>query len=164
MTQKEFTDRLTAYMMSNRQQLFCYACYRVGCAEDAEDIMQSVYLHMLEHFDPDKPVDNMAAYVYRSLANSCSSHCDAQRFVSLDSSEEMEDLCETPSDNFDDEYNRIDRILSILPEDCREVIRLKLHASLPFDDIAATLGISPSAAKRRYYYGLETLRSKLKIR
>lgn len=163
MIQKEFTNRLTAYMMSNRQQLFCYACYRVGCAAEAEDILQNVYLRMLECFDSDKPLNNMAAYVYRSLANACATRCCAQRFVPLDSSE-VEALYETPPDNFDDEYIRIERLLSILPEDCREVIRLKLHASLPFDDIAVTLGISSSAAKRRYYYGLETLRSKLKAR
>lgn len=163
MTQKEFIDRLTAFMMSNRQQLFCYTCYRVGRAEDAEDILQSVYLRMLEHFDPDKQVDNIAAYVYRSLANACASQYDTQRFVSLDASE-LEALCETSPDNFADEYDRIDRLLAILPEDCKEVIRLKLHASLSFDDIAVTLGISLSAAKRRYYYGLETLRSKLKTR
>lgn len=150
-------------MMSNRQQLFCYACYRMGCAEDAEDILQSVYLRMLERFGPDEDVDNMAAYVYRSLSNACTSSCVSRRFVSLDSSE-VEALCEASPDNFDDEYDRIDRLLAILPEDCREVIRLKLHASLSFDDIAVTLGISPSAAKRRYYYGLETLRSKLKTR
>lgn len=62
-------------MMSNWQQLFCYACYRVGCAEDAEDILQSVYLRMLERFGPDEDVDNMAAYVYRSLSNACTSSC-----------------------------------------------------------------------------------------
>lgn len=160
MTQKEFINRLTAYMMHNRQHLFCYACYRVGCAADAEDILQNVYLRMLESFDLGVRVDNIAAYVYRAVANACVSHCDCRRFVSLDSPE-IKTLCETPPVNLDEEYARINRLLTLLPDDCREVIRLKIHASLTFKEIADTLDISPSAAKRRYYLGLETLRLKL---
>lgn len=160
MTQKEFINRLTAYMTNNRQRLFCYVCYRVGCAEDAEDILQSVYLRMLESIGNGARVDNMAAYVYRSVSNACASRCDERRFVSLDS-QEVKMQCEKPADDFAEEHTRINRLLAMLPEECREAIRLKLHASLTFEEIAETLGISPSAAKRRYYQGLDILRSKL---
>lgn len=49
---KEFTRRLTEFMELHKQQLFRYACYRVGDPADAEDILHDIYLRMIENFDP----------------------------------------------------------------------------------------------------------------
>ena len=47
MSQKEFIRRITELMERHKQELFRYACYRVASVEDAEDILQDVYLRIL---------------------------------------------------------------------------------------------------------------------
>jgi len=43
--------------------------YWYGSVEDAEDILQDVVLNLFEKVDFNSPIENMMAYVYRSLKN-----------------------------------------------------------------------------------------------
>ena len=47
-------------------------------------------------------------------------------------------------------------------EDQRAIVHLKLWERQTFDQIAATLGISPNTAASRYRYGLDKLRDRLR--
>lgn len=162
MDRQEFIRHLTDYMESHKQQLFRYVCYRVGDSADAEDILHDVYLRMIEGFGSTRTIDNMSAYVYRSLFHACvSARRDVQR-LPLDSSEVVGLQAEAPS-TFEDEFARIDAILACLPDTLAEVIRLRIHASMTFDNIAEALGVSAATAKRRYYQGLEILRLKYDV-
>lgn len=49
-----------------------------------------------------------------------------------------------------------------LPADQRAVLHLKLWAGLTFEEIAATLEISPNTAASRYRYGIDKLRDLLR--
>ncbi len=62
--------------------------------------------------------------------------------------------------SFEDEAERIRQLIENMPEKSREIVRLKTYASMTFDAIADVMRISPTTAKRRYYEGLEYLRSK----
>lgn len=156
---KEFTRRLTEFMELHKQQLFRYACYRLGDPADAEDILQDIYLRMIDRYDPAKPIGNIGAYVYRSLFHACvSARHDVSR-IPLDSPEVTELDAASPA-AFEEEYARLTAIISNLPDNLAEVIRLKIFASMTFDDIASSLDVSSTTAKRRYYQALELLRSK----
>src|SRR5262249_36377902 len=48
-----------------------------------------------------------------------------------------------------------------LPARQRQVLHLRYRADLPFEDIAAVLGITPGAARTHAAQGLATLRSRL---
>ena len=52
--------------------------------------------------------------------------------------------------------------LAELPEEQRAVVHLKLWERLTFEEIAATLEISPNTAASRYRYGLDKLRDRLR--
>ncbi|WP_289746408.1 RNA polymerase sigma factor [Paramuribaculum intestinale] len=162
MDRHKFIRQLTDYMESHKQQLFCYVCYHVGSAADAEDILHDVYLRMAEGYDGSCPVGNMPGYVYRSLFNACVSNARSVRCLSLDSPE-VERLISEPSACFEDEFLRVSIMLSGLPETCSEVIRLRIYGSMTFDNIAEVLGVSAATAKRRYYQGLELLRLKYDV-
>jgi RNA polymerase sigma-70 factor (ECF subfamily) len=159
MSQKEFTRRITELMEKHKQELFRYACYRVANVEDAEDILQDVYLRMLERGSEAAKVENLHAYVFRALVNACNSHALSPDFIPLTCAEVL-DISEQPQ-SFEDEATRIAALVDAMPEHTREAVRLKIFASMTFCDIAATLGFSETTAKRRYYEGLEYLRLKL---
>ena len=156
-------------MELHKQQLFRHAGYRVGDQADAEDILHDIYLRMIENFDPSRPIGNLGAYVYSSLFHACvSARRDVRRMslhppdvprLSLDSPEVTE-LDAAPPATFEEEYARLTAILSHLPDNLAEVIRLKIFASMTFESIAEALDVSSTTAKRRYNHALELLRSK----
>lgn len=73
---------------------------------------------------------------------------------------EASGLSEQP-ESFEEEAPRIAALVDVMPEHTREVVRLRIFTSMTFCDVAATLGLSATTAKRRYYEGLEYLRLKL---
>jgi RNA polymerase sigma-70 factor (ECF subfamily) len=52
--------------------------------------------------------------------------------------------------------------LAELPEEQRAVVHLKLWENLTFEQIAATVEISPNTAASRYRYGLDKMRERLR--
>ena len=161
MKQTEFIRRLTDVMESHKQRLFRYACYRTGSVAEAQDILQDLYLRLLERHHEVEKAANLPAYIFRSLANACSSRTIAPHYVDLSSSEVA--LLDSDAENFEEEVERIRTLVAAMPEEFREVIRLKIYAGLTFDEVAETLGFSSSTAKRRYYEGLESLRKKYNL-
>ena len=57
---------------------------------------------------------------------------------------------------------RLGVALGELPTEQRAVVHLKLWSGLTFEQIAATLDISPNTAASRYRYGLDKLRARLR--
>ena len=159
MSQKEFIRRITELMERHKQELFRYACYRVASVEDAEDILQDVYLRILERGSAVARIENLHAYMFRMLVNACNSHARSPGFMPLTCSE-ASGLSEQP-ESFEEETPRIAALVDVMPEHTREVVRLRIFTSMTFCDVAATLGLSATTAKRRYYEGLEYLRLKL---
>jgi RNA polymerase sigma factor (sigma-70 family) len=55
----------------------------------------------------------------------------------------------------------LDEALAELPETQREAIRLRVEDDLAYDDVAASLGTTPEAARVRVHRGLAALRNRL---
>ena len=56
----------------------------------------------------------------------------------------------------------INKLLSTLPDDQSETIRLRIHSGLTFEEIADATEVNISTAKARFRYGIEKLRTGLK--
>lgn len=152
---------LTETMESQKQRLFRYACYRVGNQEDAEDILQNVYLKLLESTERSKLADNLNSYIFRSVVNACSDHLKGNASSKTLLYEALE-IAEEPS-NFEEETVMINRLLESMPEYLRDYVRLKIYAEMTFDEVAATMRVSSTTAKRRFYEGIEYLRDKFNM-
>ena len=153
---------MTETMESQKQRLFRYACYRLGNQQDAEDILQNVYLKLLESIVYRKHPENLRAYIFRSVVNACSDYMKHESVASRISLQETLDIAEEPS-NFDEETVMINRLLESMPDCLRDFVRLKIYAEMTFDEVAETMEVSSTTAKRRFYEGLEYLRAKLNM-
>ena len=58
----------------------------------------------------------------------------------------------------EEEFRRIERLLSLLPESQTEVIRLHIHAGLKFTEIAELLEEPVTTIKSRFASGIEKLK------
>ena len=164
MKQTERQKLIAAAMEEEKSKLFCYACYRLGDEKDAEDILQDLFITLSRSPEIVEKASNLNNYIFRCLANNCTTllHQKSKlHFVQIDSSEAMEqEPCEPQ--NFEQEYTMINRLLSIIPQEQSEVIRLHIHAGRTFRQIAEILEIPEASAKSRYRYGIEKLRANIK--
>ena len=137
-----------------QEQLFRYAFYRVGNRSDAEDVVQDAFLKIAS---TTTPISNPKAYLFRIVSNGCVDSLRQksllqplqERIPATSYSEEME---------AQEEFKRSERLLSRLPEQQSEVIRLHIHAGLKFTEIAETLEQPVTTIKSRFASGIEKLK------
>lgn len=151
-------------MKAERTNLLRYACYRLGDPDDAEDAVQDIFirLHARQQEAEGKPLSNLRSYLYRSLSNICTDRLRRRHTRVLVPIEQAAQVCEEPTENFEQEFQMISRLLSCIPEEQAEVIRLRLHGGNSFADIADILNIPVSTAKSRFQYGIDKIRNQIK--
>ena len=153
--------QVEAVFTAELKSLYRYACYRLGRREEAQDVIQELYLKL--HRQHLREVSSARCYLYRALSNSCTQLLRERRrieYVDITSLRDLHAEDMTPSD-FDEEQALIARLLATLPDEQSEVIRLHLHGECTFTEIAEILDIPLPTAKSRYRYGIEHLRKEL---
>ena len=153
--------RLAELMQSERNDLFRYACYRLGSAAEAEDMLQDLYLSLSKHHSRLAEINDLQGYVYRSLSNSCISRLRSRlNFTSTDTLDTLSSEDLAPKD-FEQEFRLIERLMALLPDEQSEVIRLRIYGGRQFSEIAAICDIPLTTAKSRFRYGIDKLREAL---
>ena len=137
-----------------QESLFRYAFFRRGDRADAEDIVQDAFLKIAS---ATSSVQNPKAYLYRVVTNSC---INLQRRKSRFQPIEPKIPSQSSSDEYEarEEQQRIAQLLGTLPDKQAEVIRLHIHASLKFTEIAEVLEIPVTTVKSRFTSGIERLK------
>lgn len=149
-------EQLAEWIDKWQEQLFRYAFYRVGNRSDAEDVVQDAFLKIAS---TTTPISNPKAYLFRIVSNGCVDSLRQksllqplqERIPATSYSEEME---------AQEEFKRIERLLSRLPEQQSEVIRLHIHAGLKFTEIAEMLEEPATTIKSRFASGIEKLKQR----
>ncbi len=156
------SDSFEKVFYEEKERLFQYASYRMADIADAEDAVHDLFLALTAKKPMLGNVDNMRAYMFRSLINLCNERVRSKNpTVSMTDFPEL-DILELSPANFDEEFQIINRLLEHLPPEQNETIRLRLYAGLTFDEIAQTTQVNISTAKARFRYGIEKLRDGLK--
>lgn len=146
-----------------RKNLHRYACYKLGNAEDAEDILHDCYLKLYRRFSTqqESKVTDMKSYVFRSLSNMCSSRLSEVLKIERVPLENV-DAAEVPSNSHDEEYLRIIKLLKEIPKEQAEVISLRMYGNRSFAEISDILQVPLPTVKSRFLYGLKKLRTAIK--
>lgn len=153
------TNEAEQLMAAERHGLLQYACYRLGNLDDAEDAVQDVFVKMHQRLSENcEEIKNLSAYLYRTMANLCISRQREAKRIQTVPLDRQSELIETETENFEQEYQRINYLLSEIPEEQAEVIRLHYYGDKSFQEIADILGIPPTTAKSRFTYGLEKIK------
>lgn len=110
-----FTQNIVDFFQARKGQLLHYIRknLRDSAERDAEDILQDVMLYILESSDPADPIENLAAYVYRSVRNRIiDQYRKPGKTVSLDAPSVSDDkpaLSEILADLRYDTHNEVER-------------------------------------------------------
>lgn len=150
--------------IAEKDNLFQYASYRLHDIKDVEDVLQNLYEKILSNPERFRNVENKRAYIYRILYNECTNLLRYSAKMDLRSPELFASLDKETlqPENFEEEFMMVNRLLNLLPPEQSEVIRLRHHSNLSFQEIADIMEIPLPTAKGRYRYGIEKIREKLK--
>lgn len=137
--------------------LLAYACSFVRDLATGEDVVHQVFLRLLQGKTtmPDVPI----AYLYRAVRNAALNAC---RNVARDVPLETHAIWLECRDADRDASLTLQRALSDLPEQQREVVVMRIWSGMTLEEVAVATGVSLHTAASRYRYGLDKLREQLR--
>ena len=145
-------------------RIYRYLYARVGNHAEAEDLTSQVFLSLIEGLPHYRNQGHFAAWLF-SIARRKAADYYRQRKaqVSMDEAFNLASSAGGPLAQAiqADERERLGKLIAGLPEDERELLRLRFAAALSFDEIAAACGRRPSAVKMSLYRLLERIQGQM---
>ena len=144
------------------ESLYRYLLFKLGSAEDAEDVLQEAFCRFARYDLRWKLVRDPQAFVFRIARN------EANRFLrrKLGRRQGERMIAAGGIGTFAAAFAAPEepalifllRLASDLPAEQKEVLYLKVLDGLTFKEIASVCGISANTAASRYRYGIDKLR------
>lgn len=137
-----------------------------GNEQDVSDLLQDVYLKVLESLEGFQGRSALKTWLYRILVNTFLDRSRKERVRRAAPLEETADR--KARDPLQEEIAketcvRVQEALENLPPKQRAVLALKVYEGLPYGEISSILGISPEAVKMNVLYARKKLAKILRI-
>lgn len=156
--QKDKTNQrlreLEKIVLKEQDRLFRFAYMRVGNRQDAEDIVQDVFLKFFSSKQDFAHIRNSEHYLLKSVGNACYDWLRRKKYNLLPLNKAEVIVLPDEDRQMHDEFLRISKMLEALPEEQAEIVRLKCSDNLKFREIAKLLEIPEATAKSRYRYAI----------
>ena len=157
-------------------RLVRFASVFVVYEEDAENLIQDLFVGLWERQDTLGAVENINAYIYRLAKNKCLDHLKhkqvTERFAAgIQSQFEQETALKMQSlEAFDVELASeekveqvVTRAIDALPAKCREIFLLSRYEGLKYREISDKLNISVNTVETQMCIALKKLRATINI-
>jgi len=161
--------------LSHYAKLMRFAKEYVIVNEDAENIIQDVFLRLWERQDSLHLIDNINAYLFKLVKNKCLDHLRHKLSTekcnkSVQTSFEIEMSLKLQSlDRFDDSFvsekdmeEKVLDAINSLPPKCREIFLSSRIEGLRYREISERFNISVNTVENQMSIALKKLRIKLK--
>ena len=147
-------------------QLCRFASGYLQDTDDAQEIVQQVFINLWQQKDTIDPDRQIKSYLFTSVKNRCLNHIrDRKKFRSyyLDVEAELE-IPIAEKDNLleQDLEKQLAQALDKLPEKCREIFMLCRFEDMKYKEVAQKLNISQKTVEAQMTKALKILREELK--
>ena len=145
-------------------KLISFVCHHVGNQDIAKDVVQDIFFKLFES-SPSLPDNfNLKSWLYKVARNAAVDYLrhlqvvDNHKFLMAEAMLISEELDE----EIDDEvYNKVNRAIESLPEQCRLIIKLNVIEGKKYLEIAEELDISINTIRTQVSRGYKKLREML---
>ncbi len=140
-----------------------YALGIVGDADNAEEVVQDVFMRVWEKRETLTITVSVKAYLYRAVHNSCLNLVQRNKaHVRLDEAPlRVVHAAEEPGTNTGELERAVADALATLPKECRRVFELSRFEELKYREIADLLGISIKTVENQVGKALRLMRERL---
>lgn len=142
--------------------LLRYAFGLTGQRETAEDLVQDAFLRLHQHWDE---VANPRAWLFRAVHNLALNHLrNSKPQTPLDLQPELPSATADPADALGhmETIGTLQLLVAELPPADRQLIRLKYHLKLKYDQISLQTGLSAGNIGYRLHHILKQLADSLR--
>lgn len=149
-------------------RIYRFVYFKIPSVEDAQDVTSETFLRFWNHVADGKPVEHVAALLYRIARNLVSDFYRARSVenISIDATPEIERLLSDARGLVKIEQSMdVGQVLSalrLLKDEYREIIILRYVDELTNAEIGEVLGKAPGNVRVLTHRALETLRELLK--
>lgn len=139
----------------------------LGCPAGAEDVVQDVFIQLVQAPGRFRRPGNLRAWLATCVANRCRDLQRKDHSLRKTAAQSVEQSQNRKVDSpvrmviLDEDIQRVSAALSALPYDQRETLVLRVQGNLTFRQIARLQKVSPKTSQSRYHYGIDKLRSLL---
>jgi len=148
-----------------------YAGYFIANSQEAEDIVQDVFVQVWENREAIKTDSNFDSYLFTLVRNRCLNVLKKQMAEKnyIDkiqaNSEELYNISFGMEDNFLSMekllYEQLEKIIEEMPERCQSAFCLKWKEGKKIREIADIMGISSTMVDKHLAKGMEMVRQKM---
>lgn len=139
--------------------------------EDAEDLMQEVFIKLYKNLKDFKFKSNFKTYLYRITINSACNYYKQKKRIQSRTNPLINEEGQFISNlvNIDEKFienetiSDLKKTISNLPENHKTIINLKDFQNLTYKQISKKLNISENAAKIRHHYALKKLKNLFRV-
>jgi RNA polymerase sigma-70 factor (ECF subfamily) len=161
-----FSPNLERLYDEHAQALFAFVLNLLRHEADTRDVLQELFIKVARNPRLLEGVRDPRGFLLR-LAHNLAIDLVRRRAARDRNREQVaaqEDALFAATDNPDEKVfaARLAEALCELPPEQRAVVHLKLWERMTFEQIAATLDISPNTAASRYRYAIDKLRERLR--
>jgi RNA polymerase sigma-70 factor, ECF subfamily len=143
------------------RRLYRFIYNRVEDPQDAEDLLQEVFLRVHTRLEDLRDQERLAPWLYQIARNAVSDYYRRKR-TTVELTEQFPAAVEqTAPDPAAEIASGLEEMIASLPDPYRETVMLSEIQGLNHKDIAARLGLSLSGVKSRVQRGRELLRRDL---
>jgi len=152
----------TAIIKKYQEKLYWHIRRMVVEHEDANDILQNMFIKVWKHLDNFREDSQLYTWLYRIATNECLTFLEKQkkrRAVSLDDDEGIM-INKIQADKYFDP-NKLEWKLQIamqrLPEKQRIVFNLRYYDEMPYEEMSRVLQTSEGALKASYHHAVKKI-------
>ncbi len=164
-------DDFTAIYHATFPQLSKFVHFKVADLEDAQEIVQNVYLDFYRYIcKNDKLLDNVSAYLMSMAKNELTRYYKTRSETPVVLNEEDNPIFEQIADDQDLELEVLNSlstqeiwaIIETMPALDKQILIAHYRFDLPFSEIARSLNMPGSTVRSRHQAAIETIKSKIK--
>lgn len=149
----------------NYEPLTRYAFSIIKNQEEAEDVVQKLFVKFWEKRNEMENVNDFRAYLYRSVYNTCLNEIKRLKRMQSFSANGEVDVASSDKASYavlgGELEAQIENAVSSLPEKCQEVFRLSRFEELSYKEISEKLNISVKTVENHIVKALRIMREEL---
>ena len=147
------------------EQVFRYLYSRIGNVHEAEDVTAQTFLVAFESFDRFREDRHFASWLFTIARNKAMDHFRQKKNISS-----IDEVANIPVENDPlsgmiqlEQMEALTNLIQALPEEDRELLRLRFLAAMSFPEIAHFLHRNEDAVKKSIYRLLARLHNQLEV-
>ena len=164
---RQGNERVFETVFKKHYQALCnYACGILKDMDDAEEVVQSIFLKFWEQREGIEINVSLKSYLYRAVHNTCLNrlkHLKIQETYRQYVGDYLENSYDSATDILDkvELESRIENALEKLPEQCRLIFKMSRFEELKNQEIADRLGLSVKTIENQIGKALKIMRTEL---